>query len=55
MYIAPGAKIIGGIKIGNNVAIGANAVVVKDLPDNAVAVGIPAEIISYNSSEDFIV
>lgn len=54
VYIGPGAKIIGRIKIGNHVAIGANAVVTKDLPDNAVAVGVPAEIINHNSSRDFI-
>jgi len=52
-YIAPGAKIIGNVKIGNNVAIGANAVVTTDLPDNAVAVGIPAKIISYNGSDGY--
>ena len=55
VYIAPGAKLFGGITIGDNVAIGANAVVTKDLPDNAVAVGIPARIINYNGSRDFIV
>lgn len=55
VYIAPGAKIFGGIRIGNDVAIGANAVVTKDLPDNAVAVGIPARIISYESSRDFVI
>lgn len=54
VYIAPGAKIIGKVKIGNHVAIGANAVVTKDLPNNAVAVGVPANIISLNSSRDFI-
>ncbi|MBY6037094.1 serine acetyltransferase [Fictibacillus nanhaiensis] len=46
VYIAPGAKIIGKIKIGNNVMIGANAVVTKDVPDNSVVAGIPARIIS---------
>lgn len=54
VYIGPGAKIIGKIKIGNNVAIGANAVVTKDIPDNAVAVGVPARIISYNGSNEYI-
>lgn len=54
VYVAPGAKIIGKVKIGNHVAIGANAVVTKDLPDNAVAVGIPAKIISYDSSRPFV-
>jgi serine O-acetyltransferase len=55
VYIAPGAKIFGGITIGNDVAIGANAVVTKDLPDKAVAVGIPAQIISYDGSGDFVI
>lgn len=54
VYIAPGAKIFGAINIGNDVAIGANAVVNKSLPDNAVAVGIPAKIVSYKGSGDFI-
>lgn len=55
VFIGPGAKIFGKIKIGNDVAIGANAVVTKDLPDHAVAVGVPAQIISYKGSKDFIV
>lgn len=38
MYICPGAKIIGDIKIGNNVRIGANCVVFEDIPDNATVV-----------------
>jgi serine O-acetyltransferase len=54
-YIGPGAKIIGNIKIGDNVAIGANAVVTKSIPDNAVVVGVPAKIISYNGSSGYIV
>jgi serine O-acetyltransferase len=54
-YIGPGAKIFGGIRIGNDVAIGANAVVTKDLPDKAVAVGVPAQIISYGGSGDFVI
>lgn len=43
--IGTGAKIIGDIKIGNNVKIGANAVVLKSIPDNCTAVGVPARII----------
>ena len=54
VYIAPGAKIFGGIKIGNNAVIGANAVVNDDIPDNAVVVGIPAKIVSYKGSDGFI-
>lgn len=54
VYIGPGAKIIGNVKIGNNVAIGANCVVTKDIPDNAVVVGVPGKVISYNGSEGYI-
>src|SRR5207247_3627019 len=39
VYIGPGAKIIGGIRVGNNVAIGSNCVVIDDIPDNAAVVG----------------
>lgn len=39
-----GAKILGPIKIGNNVKIGANAVVLKEVPDNSTVVGVPGEI-----------
>jgi serine O-acetyltransferase len=54
VYIGSGSRIIGSITIGNDVAIGANAVVTKDLPDKAVAVGVPAKIINYNGSCDFV-
>ncbi len=42
--VGAGAKILGKIKIGNHVHIGANAVVLTDVPDNAIAVGVPAVI-----------
>jgi serine O-acetyltransferase len=40
--IGTGAKILGAISIGNDVLIGANAVVIRDVPDNHIAVGVPA-------------
>ncbi len=43
--IGAGAKLLGGIRIGDHARIGANAVVLCDVPDHAVAVGIPARII----------
>ena len=46
VVICTGAKLIGNITIGNNVIIGAGAVVVKDVPDNAVVGGVPAKILS---------
>ena len=40
-----GAKVLGNITIGKNSKIGANSVVVCDVPDNSTAVGVPAKII----------
>lgn len=42
VYIGAGAKIIGSIKVGNDCVIGANAVVIRDVPGNSLAVGVPA-------------
>lgn len=42
--IGTGAKVLGPIRIGNDVLIGANAVVLTDVPDNCIAVGVPARI-----------
>lgn len=44
VFIGAGARVLGGIHIGNDVVIGANAVVIKDVPDGATVVGIPARI-----------
>ena len=43
--ICCGAKVIGGVTIGNNVIIGANAVVIQDVPNNCIVAGVPAKII----------
>jgi serine O-acetyltransferase len=43
-FIGAGACILGDVTIGDNVMIGANAVVLIDVPDNMVAVGVPAQI-----------
>ncbi len=45
VVIGAGAKVLGPITIGKNAKIGSNAVVVKDVPENATAVGIPARIL----------
>jgi len=42
VLIGAGAKVLGGIQIGNNVVISANSVVIEDVPDGAVMVGVPA-------------
>ncbi len=54
-YIGPGAKIFGKIVIGNNVAIGANAVVNKSFENDNISIGgIPAKIISNKGTIDII-
>lgn len=53
--IGSGAKILGPINVGNNVKVGANSVVLKDVPDDVTVVGIPAKIkkkvISFENEE----
>jgi serine O-acetyltransferase len=45
VYIGAGAKVLGPVRVGSRVKIGANAVVTKDVPDGATVVGIPARIV----------
>ena len=45
--ISKGAIVFGGITIGNNVVVGANAVVTKPVPDNAIVAGVPAKILRF--------
>lgn len=49
VMVGVGATLLGSIKIGNNVSIGAHSVVIHDVPDNAVVCGIPAEIKKYKT------
>lgn len=45
VYVGAGAKILGPIIIGDGVRVGANAVVLNDLPAHCTAVGIPARVV----------
>lgn len=47
--IGAGAKLLGKIRIGDDVLIGANAVVITDVPANSIAVGVPARILPRKS------
>jgi serine O-acetyltransferase len=51
VFIGSGAKILGPIVVGDNVKIGANAVVLENIPSDCTAVGIPARIIYKNKAE----
>lgn len=50
-YFGTGCTILGPVKIGNNVTVGAGAVVTKDIPDGCVVAGVPAKIINTNSDK----
>ena len=54
VIIGSGAKVLGPINIGNNVKIGANSVVLKDIADNKTAVGIPAKVIEKLNNNNII-
>lgn len=51
VLIGAGARVLGPVTIGKNAKIGANAVVLTDVPANAVAVGIPAKVIRLGDSQ----
>lgn len=49
VWIGSGVIIMPGVRIGKGAIIGANSVVTKDIPANAIAYGIPAKIIKYRN------
>ena len=52
MYGLGGSFVFGDITIGNNVIIGANSVVNKDVPDNVIVAGNPFRIIRINENKE---
>lgn len=50
--LGSGAKILGNIVVGENSKVGANSVVIKDVPSNCTAVGVPARVITKEDKED---
>ena len=52
VVVGSGAQVLGPVIIGKNAKIGANAVVTKDVPENAVMIGIPAKNINTKSDSD---
>ena len=45
VWLGTGAKVLDGVRLGSNVVVGANGVVTSDLPDGAVAAGVPARVL----------
>lgn len=55
VYVAAGARVLGPIKIGNNVIIAPNAVVIKDVAEGTIVGGIPAKVLKENIvMDDFV-
>ena len=52
VIIGAGSKILGPLEIGDNSKIGANSVVINDIPSNSTVVGIPGKVVSQTSSSD---
>ena len=52
VVVGSGAQILGPVDIGKNAKIGANAVVTKNVPENAIMVGIPAKNVGESSVDD---
>ncbi|MBD1822204.1 acyltransferase [Cyanobacteria bacterium FACHB-DQ100] len=54
VWIGANATILKGVTIGNGAVIGAGSVVTKDIPANAIAVGVPAQVIRYRHPSELI-
>ena len=55
--LCAGSKILGSsgrLRIGKNAIVGANAVVTHSIPDDAIVAGVPARIIGYRNSSEYI-
>lgn len=52
VVIGAGAKVLGPITLGNGARVGSNAVVVKDVPDGATAVGVPGRVVVKHAEPD---
>lgn len=50
VVIASGAKVLGSFKVGDNVNIGANSVVLREVPENSTVVGIPGRVVKRNGA-----
>lgn len=54
VFIGPGAKIVGGVRVGDNAAVGVNCVIVRDVPAYAVVAAGPGQVVSYRGSSGYV-
>jgi serine O-acetyltransferase len=55
VFLGPGCVVIGGITLGSDVAVGANAVVLESVPGGGVVAGVPARLVSMDGSSGYVV
>ena len=53
VWLGAGAKVLDGVTLGSNVVVGANGVVTSNLPDGAIAAGVPARILRTREANEF--
>lgn len=51
VFIGAGAKVLGKVVVGDGACIGANSVVIRDVPPRAIVMGVPAEIVRYRKDD----
>ncbi|HUL79011.1 MAG TPA: acyltransferase [Vicinamibacteria bacterium] len=52
VWLGTGAKVLDGVRVGSDVVVGANAVVSADLPDGAIAAGVPARVLRFRQGTE---
>jgi serine O-acetyltransferase len=54
VYLGAGCKVMGGVTVGDNVVVSANSLVVTDVPDNCTVMGVPARVISRDTTSPYL-
>lgn len=54
VYLGPGSKVLGKVRVGHHALISANSLVLQDVPDKGVMIGVPARLFSQTGSEGYV-
>ena len=54
VFLGPGAVVSGSIRVGDGAAVGANCVVVDDVPEGAVVAGVPGKVVSMSGAAGYV-
>jgi serine O-acetyltransferase len=55
VYLAPGAKVLGNVHVGNDVCVGPNSVLLISVPDRAMTIGVPARVMGKTGSFEHVI